>query len=433
MAKPSELPEWASSLQDPADIVVPPASRKLTGWHRNAGVPEKPPYQYFNWWQNKVYQWIVWFDSLLDQGVKRSDIPTFAAIFVGTSEVTNSVDPMVNVNRVCITAGNSHCFSDSSTYNKPANTAFASFDARCVVSGSVNYDHYAAFQSGPSTHNYTGTIKDLFCFISVPTIDGSAIVTNRYGMYVASPAGTGVITNNYGLYIEQQHKGTNNYAIYSADITSSSVLKGPTLEIGDYSLHAVTLFKIKGCSAGGFPLFCSMGVYDTGYFSISVQGVADAIKIDTVSGVVQIGASGSTETHRVNGSLQVTLRAANSSNVAAYFTSTGILSAVSSSRTTKKNIEDLTSGLDLVKQMRPVEFDYISEENPQRKMIGLIAEELEEVCPNMVVHDEQGQPASIFYQDLPIVLLKAMKDQQKIIEDLQSQIDVLMAKVSALL
>ena len=147
-------------------------------------------------------------------------------------------------------------------------------------------------------------------------------------------------------------------------------------------------------------------------------------------GAWTLGAYDSTATHVVNGNLQVTARAANSSNVAAYFTSTGVLSTVSSSRTTKKNIEDLEGGLELVKQMRPVEFDYISEENPQRKMIGLIAEELEEVCTNMVVHDEQGQPTSIFYQDLPIVLLKAMKDQQKIIEDLQRQIDRLSERLS---
>jgi hypothetical protein len=81
MAKPTDLPEWASSPQDVNDIVVPSAGRKQTGWHRNAGVPEKPPYQFFNWFQNLVYQWVSWFDSNIDQGVKTSDSPVFSGGF----------------------------------------------------------------------------------------------------------------------------------------------------------------------------------------------------------------------------------------------------------------------------------------------------------------------------------------------------------------
>jgi hypothetical protein len=82
MAKPTDIPEWASSPQDANDIVVPSAGRKQTGWHRNAGVPEKPPYQFFNWFMNLVYQWISWFDSNINQGVKTTDSPTFANVTI---------------------------------------------------------------------------------------------------------------------------------------------------------------------------------------------------------------------------------------------------------------------------------------------------------------------------------------------------------------
>ena len=82
MAKPTDLPEWASSPQDANDIVVPSAGRKQTGWHRNAGVPEKPPYQFFNWFMNLVYQWINWFDSNINQGVKTTDSPSFANLAI---------------------------------------------------------------------------------------------------------------------------------------------------------------------------------------------------------------------------------------------------------------------------------------------------------------------------------------------------------------
>jgi len=61
MAKPTDLPLWDTNETSTVD---PGASRKSDGWLVPAGVPEKPPYQVFNHWQNNVYQWIAYFDSI---------------------------------------------------------------------------------------------------------------------------------------------------------------------------------------------------------------------------------------------------------------------------------------------------------------------------------------------------------------------------------
>ncbi len=58
--KPSDLPTWATD--GGADIVEPNAGKQALG-HR-AG--ERPPAQYFNWWQNLVFQWIEWIDQILE-------------------------------------------------------------------------------------------------------------------------------------------------------------------------------------------------------------------------------------------------------------------------------------------------------------------------------------------------------------------------------
>ena len=180
MTKPTELPEWASSPQDPNDIVPPSAGRKLSGWHRNAGVPEKPPYQFFNWWQNKVYQWISWFDSLLDQGVKTTDSPSFInATVAGTllgkrstiySSNYSSLDDAISVlnssgKRVLILDSNATLYS---------NATFPSSAVLIVCGGTV--------QGGPASLIFNGKlIGGNDCVFS-----GSTVVTGDFcGSYVS--------------------------------------------------------------------------------------------------------------------------------------------------------------------------------------------------------------------------------------------------------
>jgi|LULL01.1.fsa_nt_gb hypothetical protein len=59
MAKPSSLPIWAT---DPgAAIQNPGAAKNALGW-----VAEIPPHEFFNHWQNLVYQWVSYFDGEID-------------------------------------------------------------------------------------------------------------------------------------------------------------------------------------------------------------------------------------------------------------------------------------------------------------------------------------------------------------------------------
>ena len=51
--KPTDLPQWADD--GAAQITVPSAGKRTLGWIR-----EKPPFQFFNWFWNLVYQWIAW-------------------------------------------------------------------------------------------------------------------------------------------------------------------------------------------------------------------------------------------------------------------------------------------------------------------------------------------------------------------------------------
>jgi hypothetical protein len=158
----------------------------------------------------------LWWDESVDA------FSLSKPLFLGGVQTTASVDPYVNVNRAVDGATNNsgHCFSDSSTVTRGNGTAAAtalaynSFDARITVSGTENYNHFAAFQAAP-TLNTSGTTTKYYGLYSLATVSAGTL-TDSFGVYVAASAGAGAVTNDYGIYIATHTKGaTLNYAIYS--------------------------------------------------------------------------------------------------------------------------------------------------------------------------------------------------------------------------
>jgi Chaperone of endosialidase len=88
--------------------------------------------------------------------------------------------------------------------------------------------------------------------------------------------------------------------------------------------------------------------------------------------------------------------------------SAGQLGTTSSSRKTKFDITDLDpSASAALQHLRPVQFRYLKPfaDGSTPIQYGLIAEEVQEVLPELVVTDEQGDPASVKYHILPSLLL----------------------------
>lgn len=88
----------------------------------------------------------------------------------------------------------------------------------------------------------------------------------------------------------------------------------------------------------------------------------------------------------------------------------------------KENIESLQSGLSLIKQLRPVQYNL--KQNNERLNIGFIAQEVETVIPSLALErsktSEDGSPLKgIKYQELIPVLIKAVQEQQQELEETQ--------------
>ena len=90
-----------------------------------------------------------------------------------------------------------------------------------------------------------------------------------------------------------------------------------------------------------------------------------------------------------------------------------------SDATLKTNVETLSGSLDAVMSMRGVSFDWIESGKSE---VGVIAQEVEEVMPDLVNTNEQGIK-SVKYGNMVAVLIEAIKDQQKRIEALEAQLN----------
>jgi len=102
----------------------------------------------------------------------------------------------------------------------------------------------------------------------------------------------------------------------------------------------------------------------------------------------------------------------------------------------KKNIETITNALALLEKMRGVNFNWRTSEFPDRKFsdaeqVGFIAQELKEVLPELVSQGSDGF-YSVDYSRLTPVLVEAVKEQQKEITSLKSEMQELKRLVQTL-
>ncbi len=92
----------------------------------------------------------------------------------------------------------------------------------------------------------------------------------------------------------------------------------------------------------------------------------------------------------------------------------------------KTNIRAISGALGKVESLRGVSFDWKKDQHPELdlpdgRQIGLIAQEVEKVVPEVVSADDQGT-RSVAYGSLVPVLIEAIKEQNKRIDELEKRV-----------
>ncbi len=123
---------------------------------------------------------------------------------------------------------------------------------------------------------------------------------------------------------------------------------------------------------------------------------------------IYIGNSGANESN--------TIRIGSRSHILAEIA--GVQVVPVSSRRFKEDIHDMAEASSHLMSLRPVTFRYKKEydKGDSRLQYGLIAEEVAEVYPELVVNDGTGHPRTVEYQKLNVMLLNELQKQHRKIE-----------------
>lgn len=130
------------------------------------------------------------------------------------------------------------------------------------------------------------------------------------------------------------------------------------------------------------------------------------------------------------------LRNNTSGAVVGTFATGGMYTA--SDKRLKKNIESMPYGLKDIMKLKALRYDYISDDTNTNKSLGFIAQELNEVIPELVLYQEDADQYSVNYAGMSVIAIKAIQDQQIIIDEvktenaeLKKQIETILARLDA--
>jgi hypothetical protein len=224
-----------------------------------------------------------------------------------------------------------------------------------------------------------------------------------------------------GLALYQNSTGGSNTAIGNSVLASNTTGENNTA-LGQSALSTNTIGKDN--VAIGF----NAGLNTTGDRNIMISnaGVSDE------SNTIRIGNANHTRVfvHGIEGRTTGIADA-----VTVVIDSNGQLGTIDSSARYKEEIADMADASDRLMQLRPVSFIYKQPYRDGQKPIqyGLIAEEVAEVFPELVVYDEDNQPQTIKYRLLSSLLLNELKKQNASLEAQAQQLILLEAQVEELI
>jgi len=231
---------------------------------------------------------------------------------------------------------------------------------------------------------------------------------------------------NVGVFgdVGSMSKGTNNYGIYGDAV-------GPTNAYGVYG-------KAHDCGTGYgvYGVGQDYGVY--GYYNSSHYGYIGSSNYGVYGRATSTNGDAGVYGYNGSGAWGALGYYTGGAVYAGYFSGnvhyTGSLTGPSDEKF-KKNISDYNNALDNIMKLRPVTYEMKTEEYPfmnfdKGTQIGFIAQEMEPIFPSLVVSgahpgENENDPfieyKGINYIGLTPILVKAIQEQQIMIDSLKSE------------
>ena len=283
------------------------------------------------------------------------------------------------------------------------NTAIGVFSMQNNTTGSFN----TAVGQASLINNITGNNN-------VAVGDNAWSSGNENVMVGANTGNNGSQNVGVGFQNLQSNNSDHNVAVGHSSMIVS-LTNGDNTAVGYQALITVR---------GGFNIALGSGAGTGSTLATSNNNIYIGNAGVNESGAIRIGTLGTHTTCFIQGidGVVTGLPA-----VAVLVDANGQLGTISSTRRVKHAIQDMDDASADIFKLRPVTFIYNADLSETRQY-GLIAEEVEEVFPAIVVHDKDGQPFTIQYHVLPILLLNELKKQHIVIENMNERLMALEAR-----
>jgi len=329
-------------------------------------------------------------DQALD--VSTGSIYKSGALFIHTKGTFNTAvgqDAMANVTTGLFnTALGERALENNTTGDR--NTASGFFALRNNTTGFRNTANgYRALEN-----NTTGKGN---------TANGARALTSNTSGIGNTAAGYRALVTNIGGY---------NNTVSGYEAMYSNTYGGRNTAIGFRALfaHTTGLRNIALGHYAGSNLTTGSNNIAIGNYGVAGEGAT-----------IRVGTAGTHTRTFIGGIRGATTGVANA--IPVLIDSAGQLGTVSSSRRFKKDIADMGDATERLLELRPVVFHYKQEQTlPNGGEVpleyGLIAEEVAEIFPDLVVYDEDGLPFTVKYHLLSSMLLNELKKQH---EELEAQ------------
>lgn len=298
--------------------------------------------------------------------------------------------------------------------------------ARAMVSGGRFYvnsqDQYSVLlQNGGTSGGFIGTTGvDTINFFSSSGTERMRIDSSgNVGIGTSSPLATLDVSNST-LSTIRSTSGSYNLTAYQYATGFAYLLTNGQFEIGTSGANLLTL-KTNNTER------------------LRIESGGD-IEIKTVSKYLRFNSPSSTFdfSGQPSGTDYLRLTTSSSGNFFFYangalYNTTGTYGTISDLRL-KENVVDATSKLDELMQLRVVNYNFKT--SPDTKMLGFIAQEVEQVFPSLVEAGEEvsGEEPykSVKTSVLVPMLVKAIQEQQLTIEALETEMTSVKARLDAL-
>ncbi len=275
-----------------------------------------------------------------------------------------------------------------------------------------------------------------------PIAGTNATLTNTHGLLIQAGAVAGGTTNSYGLTVNAQTGATNNYG---AVFATGNVGIGTTAPGGKLDVNGIALFSGGSGSeiTGGGSRIQIVGGYSTPvsgrfiigdatgwktHFSSRTSGpvTSDLLTIQD-NGNVGIGTTAPANLlHVYRGSDGVVARFEDTNGTCDVNPTSTALVCASDIRL-KRNVVTLPDSLDKIMALRSVSFKWNSQTNNDKR-IGFIAQEVEQIIPELVSTSADGYKSIAHTNFIPF-LVGAIQEQQINITNLEQDLEITSAGI----